>query len=296
MKKFYTLAAAAVVALGANAQLYFVGNGEGLAWEPGSPMVVNHENGKYTVTIKNLSEFKMSSAMGTWDEFNAAALYAAGLLDEANLGKPVSLELNGWDNNALPWKGDYTLVISEDLTSITATTTTPKPVGFTPIYLRGDMNGWLDGAEDATKALWQMETTDGITYWFDCKDATKIAAGTAFKIADADWSAYNYSAADVIYPIDEPVEWQFNVENNGIMYDEDYTGTIKIEIPAPRKNAQCTVYSTIVEHGSTAVEDITVNANAPKEYFNLQGVRVDNPENGLFIVRQGKKVSKVLVK
>ena len=79
------------------------------------------------------------------------------------------------------------------------------------------------------------------------------------------------------------------------MYD-DYTGTIKIEIPTPRQNAQCTVYSTIVEHGSTAVEDITVNANAPKEYFNLQGVRVDNPENGLFIVRQGKKVSKVLVK
>lgn len=292
MKKFYTLAAAAVVALGANAQLYFVGNGEGLAWEPGSPMVVNLENGKYTVTIKNLSEFKMSSAMGTWDEFNAAALYAAGLLDEANLGKPVSLELNGWANNALPWKGDYTLVISEDLTSITATTTTPKPVGFTPIYLRGNMNDWLNSGD---KTLWQMETSDGITYWFDCKDATMIPAGTEFKIADADWSAYNYSAADVIYPIDEPVEWQFNVENNGVMYD-DYTGTIKIEIPAPRQNAQCTVYSTIVEHGSSAVENIAVDSNAPKEYFNLQGVRVANPENGLFIVRQGKKISKVLVK
>lgn len=292
MKKFYTLAAAAVVALGANAQLYFVGNGEGLAWEPGSPMVVNLENGKYTVTIKNLSEFKMSSAMGTWDEFNAGALYCAGLLDEANLGKPLSLELNSGSNNSTPWKGDYTLVISEDLTTLTATTTTPKPTGFTPIYLRGDMNDWLNSGD---KTLWQMETSDGITYWFDCKDATKIAAGTAFKIADADWSAYNYSAADVIYPIDEPVEWKFNVEDNGIMY-EDYTGTIKIEIPAPRQNAQCTVYSTIVEHGSSAVENIAVDANAPKEYFNLQGVRVANPENGLFIVRQGKKISKVLVK
>ncbi len=295
MKKIYTLAAAAVVALGANAQLYFVGNGEGLAWEPGSPMVVNLENGKYTVTIKNLSEFKMSSAMGTWDEFNAAALYAAGLLDEANLGKPVSLEINGGKNNAVPWKGDYTLVISEDLTSITATTTTLKPVGFTPIYLRGDMNEWLDGADKDKKSLGQMETSDGITYWFDCKDATKIAAGTAFKIADADWSAYNYSAADVIYPIDEPVEWKYDNQENGVMYD-DYTGTIKIEIPAPRQNAQCTVYSTIVEHGSSAVENIAVDANAPKEYFNLQGVRVATPENGLFIVRQGKKISKVLVK
>lgn len=39
-----------------------------------------------------------------------------------------------------------------------------------------------------------------------------------------------------------------------------------------------------------------VDANAPVEYFNLQGVRVANPENGLFIRRQGSKVAKVLVK
>ena len=38
------------------------------------------------------------------------------------------------------------------------------------------------------------------------------------------------------------------------------------------------------------------NANAPVEYFNLQGVRVANPENGLFIVRQGNKVSKQVIR
>lgn len=36
--------------------------------------------------------------------------------------------------------------------------------------------------------------------------------------------------------------------------------------------------------------------NAPVEYFNLQGVRVENPENGLYIRRQGKKVEKVFVR
>ena len=36
--------------------------------------------------------------------------------------------------------------------------------------------------------------------------------------------------------------------------------------------------------------------NAPVEYYNLQGVRVLNPENGLYIVKQGKKVSKQIVK
>ena len=38
------------------------------------------------------------------------------------------------------------------------------------------------------------------------------------------------------------------------------------------------------------------DANAPVEYFNLQGVRVANPENGLYIRRQGNKAQKVLVK
>ncbi len=36
--------------------------------------------------------------------------------------------------------------------------------------------------------------------------------------------------------------------------------------------------------------------NAPVEYFNMQGVRVANPENGLYIKRQGSKVTKVMVK
>ncbi|MGN0218945.1 MAG: chitobiase/beta-hexosaminidase C-terminal domain-containing protein [Muribaculaceae bacterium] len=46
----------------------------------------------------------------------------------------------------------------------------------------------------------------------------------------------------------------------------------------------------------TGVEDVTVDENAPVEYYNLQGVRVENPENGIYIRRQGSKVSKVLVR
>lgn len=38
-----------------------------------------------------------------------------------------------------------------------------------------------------------------------------------------------------------------------------------------------------------------VEENAPVEYFNLQGVRVANPENGLYIRRQGKTCTKVVL-
>ena len=49
--------------------------------------------------------------------------------------------------------------------------------------------------------------------------------------------------------------------------------------------------------GQTGVEDIIADENNGEvEFFNLQGVRVANPENGVYIRRQGNKATKVLVK
>ena len=49
--------------------------------------------------------------------------------------------------------------------------------------------------------------------------------------------------------------------------------------------------------GESGIADIELNADdAPVEFFNLQGVRVENPESGLYIRRQGSKVSKVIIR
>lgn len=48
--------------------------------------------------------------------------------------------------------------------------------------------------------------------------------------------------------------------------------------------------------GTSAVNTIATDENATVEYFNLQGVKVSEPANGLYIKRQGSKVSKVVVK
>ena len=50
-----------------------------------------------------------------------------------------------------------------------------------------------------------------------------------------------------------------------------------------------------VLEGSSAIEEVGVDAEAPVEYFNLQGVKVVNPENGIFIKRQGGKAVKVVL-
>ena len=47
---------------------------------------------------------------------------------------------------------------------------------------------------------------------------------------------------------------------------------------------------------TVGIDNVAVDENAPVEYYNLQGVKVANPANGIYVVRQGDKVSKVLVK
>lgn len=63
--------------------------------------------------------------------------------------------------------------------------------------------------------------------------------------------------------------------------------------------AKGTVENACTVKNVAGVEDAVAadsNAGAPVEYFNLQGVRVDNPSSGLFIRRQGTSTGKVLIR
>ena len=48
--------------------------------------------------------------------------------------------------------------------------------------------------------------------------------------------------------------------------------------------------------GVEGIEADAFDATAPAEYYNLQGIRVAEPTTGLYIVRQGSKVSKQLIR
>lgn len=47
---------------------------------------------------------------------------------------------------------------------------------------------------------------------------------------------------------------------------------------------------------STGVTNVEASEKAPVEYYNLQGVKVADPSNGIFIRHQGNKVSKISIK
>ena len=52
----------------------------------------------------------------------------------------------------------------------------------------------------------------------------------------------------------------------------------------------------IEEMDFSGINDVKAANNAPVEYYNLQGVRVANPANGLYIRRQGSTATKVLIR
>lgn len=55
---------------------------------------------------------------------------------------------------------------------------------------------------------------------------------------------------------------------------------------------------TLTVAGSSGIDDIEADAqdDGDAEYFNLQGIRVENPRNGVFIRRQGGKTTKVIIR
>lgn len=283
MKKLYTLFAAAALAMSANATIYVCGDGNDLAWTPENPKIVEEANGVYTFTATNVASLKISNTYGDWDTFNAGTVCCE--LNEDNLGTAVALApADG--NIVLPWTGDYTFVVAGDLSTLTATTTTPKPTTI-DIYVRGEMNSW--GTDDAWK--FSVSADDENVMVFQCAGDTKIAAGVSFKIADGSWGQYNYGPADAVQVPDEfGTEWNYNSQTNA-MFENDFEGTIEFHMPEVKQGPALVVFLE-----NTGVSNIAVENNAAREYFNLQGVRVANPENGLYIVRQGNKVSKVLVK
>ena len=54
-------------------------------------------------------------------------------------------------------------------------------------------------------------------------------------------------------------------------------------------------FVNILEISSLGVEDL-VEDDTPIEYYDLNGIKVNNPSNGVFIMKQGTNTSKVVVK
>lgn len=103
----------------------------------------------------------------------------------------------------------------------------------------------------------------------------------------------SYIDADKANGIDWSAEYKGTVTYDSTYgYPLEYIQTSKYTDSELRNNIR-TVYADYYDVIAAGVDNIETSDNAPVEYYNLQGVRVTNPANGIFIRRQGATVTKV---
>lgn len=109
----------------------------------------------------------------------------------------------------------------------------------------------------------------------------KLTYRSEFEVADHDWAHIRFDAAGNLHAY----------------YRQGGYRVFALAEEAPKALTAAPADNVFLGTG-TAVEGIAVDAAAPVEYYNLQGVRV-NAENltpGIYVRRQGKVATKVIVK
>lgn len=80
------------------------------------------------------------------------------------------------------------------------------------------------------------------------------------------------------------------------VYSIDPTNSDMQVITTVNDSYKSLIMDGIIVAQQTGVENINLNNNAPATYYNLQGVQIENPTNGIYIKLQGNKATKVHIK
>lgn len=267
--------------------IYVVGAGEGLTWDLPGKAYTGTDN-VITFTVNNLSQFKVSIYNTTeWDGENGfnAGCYGSGetYFNENEVypnGQTLPLVLYG-ENQSVPYDGTYTVTYDFKNMTMTLKAATPPPTEAPTVYIRGGMNDW------GVSPDWQF-TFDSAKDEYTIK--CQIQAGVEFKIADAGWSNINFTYDSPITPTATPQELEliYNQQTN-MSFTEDFTGTIVFKSTGFHKGT-----ATVTADTDTAVDAVEAAEEGEAAYYNLQGVRVLNPDKGIFVRVLNGKATKVV--
>ncbi len=276
MKKLTLLLATAFVGFTASAQLYVTGGevtGAPAAWNPANPLAVTLEDGSYTFKAKG--GFKISTAKGTWDEFNAGCYTTDGAWQKSGATATVNLKKGDVDIAAPKAETEITYVVAEDLSKITGTLPNGETFGeevAPDFYVIGGGFGSWELKNESLKM-----TRSGNVYTY----TSESGINGAWKINDGTW-AVSYGQGEAGMPV---VGTLYNVAFNG----GDMTSTISEKV---------TITFTYVEGGQSTVLLTTdgddPNPPTPPEtdyttwYFNVCGQYNNWQDNGVKFSADGK--------
>lgn len=305
LRKIMATIAVAVLSIGMQSiaqeldnKLYIVGGFQGWSPENASEFTYSEIDGAYVFELnatESSKEFKISTTKGNWDAFNSGVYglvegetYSAQVLTK---GVTVNLYAGGKDNIAVPWAGLWTIKVASDYSAIVATTDTPNPGNPEVLYVIG----WVNGQQWTPSVGVELEqTSDGVYYNENVNINGGSDVGTAyFSVASVlgAWDEVNaktrYGAEENDYPVVLNTPLKMTTNGNNAWTVE--TGHYSVEVDINKM--------TIKLGNATGIEDIEINkSDVPAVYYNLQGVEVLNPQNGMYIVKQGNKTSKLYVK
>lgn len=283
MKKLLLAAAMVAGAMSMSAQevdIYLVGsniNG-GKSWECGLP------EGKMTYVGEGIYEwdgevlgtgFKLND--GTWSN----PTYNLGTSDICVLGEELFLVESGGD---IGFGDDFSrvenahVIFNDNNKSIIVTGT---PAGKPSWYITGDFCDYTLGDD--------QEMTEVGEKVYEKKDLQLDNVGY-FKVSTTGWAKkYGSYDEELVFGFDifdHELEEVFGDTGNVAYY---MTGTFDVRWDLNNQ------YITFSEPGENFVEAVEAAENEA-QYFNLQGVRVANPEKGLFISVKNGKATKVVIR
>lgn len=269
--------------------LYILGN-NGYSWDSANPDEFTYDATAKTYSfdlINATNGFKVSTAKGTWAEFDAAGFHIDGKLAADTATALLSGAPADGKNIELAAIGDYKIVIDSALSTIKATfIPVPTP---NKLFVLGNL----------TIGEWDPVAGVELTKNGDIFEGDATMTGGYFsftdKLADAsnDWNTVGQRFGATANNIDTHLNVAATLmRGQNAFHIIDYT-----EYPQEVHFVVDFKAMTVTLSTATGVEDVAVESAAPAEYYNLQGIRVAQPEAGkLYIVKKGDKVSKMLVK
>lgn len=285
MKKFFLLAAVAATAMTANADFYMIGSDvNGHDWALGeADCKFEGADGVYTWKGDFLGTgFKIND--GAWNrEYNIGSNGFKLALDEAytyyNGGDSGNIAFDGFTGVNNP-------VVVLDINNETITVSGEK-VGELEWFLTGDFNGWAIG--DGEGAVKLTVNEDGL---YAAKNVTLPEAGE-LKITSTGWADQ--------FGSDEAAENSAEITPDALSVELQEVGGEGGACPFTLEPGAYDITWDLDEYiltlkpaGQDAVAGIAVD-EVEAVYYNLQGVKVANPANGIFVKVMGKKAVKVAV-
>lgn len=272
--------------------LYLRGDFSG-SWKTNDAYKFTKSGDVYTLTVKGNDVKNKEWAIATDDyTYNFGVSEAITVTDGTKLS---------WNTNKGAQAGFGELEDAKYVLEYTYSTQTLKVtkqgavVTYPGLWLRGDFNNWGNDGPEANTA-YKFTCTDGVY-------TLTVEAGTLsdckFKIGSSetsgDWTiGFGGKDADVTAQIGEAFTvYDAEGYNNIYIAENSYKFDIKF-VPDFANN---TGELTISINNPSGIEDVEISNEAPVEFYNLQGVRVDGELTpGLYIRRQGNSASKVLIR